>query len=183
MATVTAGNTFLQRLIGAAALDTAIYEEVETDPRATAQAFVVVLMASVAAAIGAGDLRGTSVATVAVLSTIALLSWAAWALVTFQVGVRLMPEPETRGNVGETLRTIGFSAAPGLLLVFGMLPGVGLPVFVLAGVWMLVAMIVAVRQALDYRSTTRAVAVCVVGWALAVAFAVVLSALFTEPAG
>jgi hypothetical protein len=183
MATVTARNTFLQRLIGAAALDTAIYEEVETDPGATLQALVVVLLASVAAGIGAGDLRGTSVATIVVLSTIALLSWAAWALVTFQVGVRLMPEPDTRGNVGETLRTIGFSAAPGLLFVFGMLPGVGVPVFVAAGAWMLVAMIVAVRQALDYRSTTRAVAVCVIGWSLALGFAVLLSALFTSPAG
>jgi predicted MFS family arabinose efflux permease len=39
-------------------------------------------------------------------------------------------------------------------------------------------MIVAVRQALDYRSTPRAVAVCVLGWVLALTFAVGLGLVF-----
>jgi hypothetical protein len=43
---------------------------------------------------------------------------------------------------------------------------------------MLVAMIVAVRQALDYTSTSRAVAVCVLGWVLALAMSVVLGLVF-----
>ena len=34
----------------------------------------------------------------------------------------------------------------------------------MAAVWQLVAMVVAVRQALDYRSTGRAVLVCLIGW-------------------
>jgi len=182
MATTTAPNTFLQRLIGAAALDVAIYEEVEVDPRATAQSLGVVLLASIAAGLGAGDLEGFNVATVVGLSTLALLLWAAWALVTFQVGVRLLPEPQTRSNVGQTLRTIGFSSAPGMLFVFGMLPGVGRVAFLLVGAWLLVSMIVAVRQALDYRSTARAVAVCVIGLAMSVGLAVLLSALFVPAA-
>jgi len=44
-----------------------------------------------------------------------------------------------------------------------------------AGVWMLVAMIIAVRQALDYQSTLRAVGVCIIGW---IAQAAVLMLLF-----
>jgi len=182
MATTTRSNTFLQRLIGAAALDIAIYEEVESDPRATAQALVVVLLASLAAGLGAGDLRGASVSSIVSITLLSVLSWAAWALVTLQVGIRLLPEPQTRGNVGETLRTIGFSTAPGLLLVFGMLPGVGPLAYAVAGAWLLVSMVVAVRQALDYRSTLRAVAVCVIGWALAVGISVLLSALFVPAA-
>jgi hypothetical protein len=178
MAITAATNTFLQRLLGAAALDTAIYEEVETDPAATAQAFGVVLLASLAAGLGAGDLRGASLTTIASITTLSVLSWAVWALITFQIGARLMPEPQTRGNVGETLRTIGFSAAPGLLFVFGMLPGVGGIAFAIVGVWLLVSMVVAVRQALDYRSTARAIAVCIIGWALALGLSVLLSALF-----
>jgi predicted MFS family arabinose efflux permease len=43
---------------------------------------------------------------------------------------------------------------------------------------MLAAMIVAVRQALDYKSTARALAVCGVGWALAIAIAVGLGLVF-----
>jgi hypothetical protein len=37
---------------------------------------------------------------------------------------------------------------------------------------------VAVRQALDYRSTGRAVAVCSLGWFLAIGFALVFGLLF-----
>jgi predicted MFS family arabinose efflux permease len=39
-------------------------------------------------------------------------------------------------------------------------------------------MVVAVRQALDYRSTGRAIAVCVLGWVLAIALAVALGVFF-----
>jgi hypothetical protein len=85
-----------------------------------------------------------------------------------------MPEPQTRSNVGQLLRTIGFATAPGCLRVMGILPGSTLPVFALSAIWMLVAMVVAVRQALDYESTARALAVCALGWvpiAMAVASA------------
>ena len=71
-----------------------------------------------------------------------------------------------------------FAAAPGMLRIFGIVPGAAIPAFAITAVWMLVAMIVAVRQALDYRSTARAVAVCGVGWALAIGIAVGLGLVF-----
>jgi hypothetical protein len=80
--------------------------------------------------------------------------------------------------VGELLRTLGFSAAPGLLRVIGIVPPAARPVFVITTVWMLASMIVAVRHALDYRNTGRAIAVCVLGWALTIAIAVGLGLLF-----
>ena len=175
---VTTPNTFLQRLIGAVSLDAAIYEEVEADRGATGQALAVVLLSSLAAGIGARGLGGDSPSNIAFISVVALLAWAAWALLTFQIGGRLMPEPQTQVDVGELLRTIGFASTPGLLRVFGILPGVTIPVFAVTAVWMLAAMIVAVRQALDYTSTGRAIAVCVLGWALALAFAVGIGLLF-----
>lgn len=178
MATTTQANTFVQRLIGAAALDTAIYEEVEADLGATTQAFAVVLLSSLAAGLGARGLGGTSPANVAFISIVALLAWAAWALLTFVIGTKLLPGPQTRADVGELLRTIGFASTPGLLRIFGIMPGATVPAFAITAVWMLVAMIVAVRQALDYTSTARAIAVCVLGWALALIFAVVLGLLF-----
>ena len=70
----------------------------------------------------------------------------------------------TRADVGELLRTIGFSSSPGLVRVLGLIPGITGIVFLISGIWMLIAMIIAVRQALDYRSTLRAVGVCVIGW-------------------
>ena len=178
MATTTVRNSFLQRLIGAAALDTAIYEEVEADPSATAQAFLIVVAASLAAGLGARGLLDVTLAGMLFYSAIALIAWAAWALLVFEIGARLMPAPQTRVDVGQLLRTIGFASTPGLLRALGIMPAVAAPVFVVTSVWMLLAMIVAVRQALDYRSTAAAVAVCLLGWALAIVVAVVLGVLF-----
>jgi hypothetical protein len=175
---ITARNSFLQRLIGAAALDSAIYEEVESDRAATAQALVIVLLSSVAAGLGARGLGGTTPSRIAFFSIAALMAWAAWALVTFEIGARILPETQTRADIGQLLRTTGFAATPGLLRVLGVLPGVTVPVFVITAIWMLAAMIVALRQALDYRHTGRAVAVCVLGWTLAIVFVMVLGLLF-----
>jgi hypothetical protein len=171
-------NTFLQRLIGALALDPAIYEEVEADARAMPQAFVIVVLSSLAAGVGARGFAENSVANVALVSIVALIAWAAWALVTFEIGSRLMPARETRVSIGELMRTIGFAATPGLFRVLGVFPGVALPVFAVTSIWMLVAMVVAVKHALDYQSTARAVAVCGLGWVLAIAIALVLGLLF-----
>jgi hypothetical protein len=176
--TTTATNSFLQRLIGAMALDSAIYEEVEADVGATMQAFVVVILSSLAAGVGAIGISPASLANIGFISIVAVLMWAAWALLTFEIGAHLLPEPQTRVDVGELLRTIGFAATPGLLRIFGIIPQVTVAAFVISWVWMLLAMIVAVRQALDYTSTARAVTVCVIGWSLALAFAIGLGVLF-----
>jgi hypothetical protein len=167
--------------MGAFALDPTIFEEVEADPRATGQAALVVLMSSVSAGIGARGWGYTSLRGILFISGLALVSWAAWAVVTFEIGTRLMPAPETRSDVGELLRTIGFASAPGILRVFGLAPGATLPAFAIAAIWMLCAMVVAVRQALDYTSTARAIAVCALGWALAIAMAVGIGLVFSPP--
>jgi hypothetical protein len=168
--------------MGAAALDVAIYEDVEADRGATAQAFVVVLLSSIAGGLGVTGLTGGPM-HVAFFSMVALLTWCAWALVTYTVGVYVLPEPQTRADVGELMRTIGFASTPGLLRVLGIMAPLAKPVFVLTALWMLVAMIVAVRQALDYTSTARAVAVCAIGWLLAIAFAVAFGLVFAPAVG
>ena len=178
MANTARTNSFLQRLLGAAALDAAIYEEVEADRSATGQALAIVLLSSLAAGLGARGFVQPTVPHIVFISAVALIVWAAWALLTFEIGARILPGPQTRVDVGELLRTTGFAATPGLLRVFGVLPGVTRPVFVITALWMLAAMIVAVRQALDYTSTGRAIAVCVLGWALAIGFALLLGLLF-----
>ena len=160
-------TTFAHRLIGAAVLDVDTYEEVEADRTATVQAFVIVLASSLATGIGATGFGGRPVGEILIVSSAALMGWAAWALLIFQIGGRLLPEPDTRVDVPELLRTIGFAATPGLLRVFGVYRELTIPVFALTEVWMLAAMIVAVRQALDFTSTMRAIAVCTLGWLLA----------------
>jgi len=154
--------SFQDRIIRAAKLDVHLYEEVEADKGAMGQAMAVVILSSIASGIGtpAGlGLGGILIGTIA-----ALVAWYTWAFLTYLIGTRLLPEPQTRADVGELLRTIGFSSSPGLIRVLGIIPILRGLVFLVAGVWMLVAMVIAVRQALDYQSTLRAVGVCIVGW-------------------
>jgi hypothetical protein len=176
---MTAAMTlFIRRVIGAAVLDRRIYEEVEADRRATGQAAAVVLLASIAGGIGMLGLGIPNPRAMVAGIIGALAGWIAWAMLTYLIGTHLLPEPQTRADVGELLRTIAFASGPGLVRVFGVIPGAGLPIYAIASVWMLVAMIVAVRQALDYRSTGRAVAVCAVGWALSLAVAAIIGIVF-----
>jgi hypothetical protein len=154
--------SFLQRAIGAARLDVATYEEVEADRGATGQAMLVVVLAAIAAGIGAIGQHGSQGPIRIAIS--ALGAWVVWAFVTWIVGTKILPGPETKSNMGELLRTIGFASAPGILRVFAGLRGIGPVIGFIVAVWMLVAMVIAVRQALDYRGTGRAVAVCLIGF-------------------
>lgn len=165
-----------KRMVRAARLDVQLYEEVEADREALGPAGVVVVLSSLAAGIG-GVSRGGVVGLVG-LTVAALVSWAVWAWLTYFIGTRLLPEPQTRADTGELLRTIGFASSPGVLRIFGLVPGLGALIDLVAGVWMLVAMVVAVRQALDYRSTWRAVAVCAIGWVIQTGVLLLALALF-----
>lgn len=155
-------TNFKNRIIRAAKLDVRLYEEVEADKGALGQAVGVVVLSSIAAGIGSieqGGIGGILAGTVS-----ALIGWFIWAYLTYFIGTRLLPEPQTRADYGELLRTIGFSSSPGLIRVLGIIPGLAGIVFLVASIWMLAAMVIAVRQALDYRSTLRAVGVCLIGW-------------------
>lgn len=152
-------TSFTDRMIGAAKLDVRIYEEVEGDTNATGQAMGVVLLAALANAIGSG-LGGLGPFVVVGIG--ALIGWAISAFTIYIVGAKLLPESQTRADVGELMRTMGFAQAPGLLRVLGSLPGVSSFVLFCISIWLLVTMVVAVRQALDYSSTPRAVGVCLV---------------------
>ena len=154
--------SFQDRIIRAAKLDVHLYEEVEADKGAMGQAMVVVVLSGVAAGIGS---VGTSGIAGILFGTIAaLVGWYIWAYITYFIGTKFLPEPQTKADHGELLRTIGFSSAPGILRVLGIIPFLYGIVFLITGIWMLVAMIIAVRQALDYKSTLRAVGVCIIGW-------------------
>ena len=177
MATTIRANTFLQRLIGAAALDAAIYEEVEVDPAATGQAMSIVVLSSIAMGIGSRGLGG-GLGTVALFGVIALITWAAWAMLMFELGTRLLPGRRTQSDPYELLRTLGFAATPGFAAVLAAVPGVSVQVLVLTSLWMVAAMVVAVRQALDYETTGRAIATCLLGFVLAVSIAVLLGVAF-----
>lgn len=154
-------SSYRDRLFRAIKLDAELYEEVEADPTATRQAVLTVLLASLAAGVGGAT---SGYAGLLAHTAAAMLGWCIWAYLTFLIGTKLLPEPQTKSDMGELLRCTGFSSAPGILQVFGFLPGLGGMIRVVAAIWMLAAFVVAARQALDYTSTLRAIGVCCIGW-------------------
>ena len=159
----------IARCLGAARLDAATYEGVEADESTTGQAMLVVALSSVAAGIGAADQAGMP--GIVGGTVVSVAAWFLWAALVTLIGTRLLPEPSTQADLGQVIRTTGFSASPGILQILGVVPNLGPVVGPLTNLWMLAAMVVAVRQALDYTGTGRAILVTVLGF---VAFVVVL---------
>jgi hypothetical protein len=174
--------TFMYRLMGAAMLDAGTYEQVESDRRATWQAMLVVVLASVAAGLGVHLQLQAGVQGVVQASAIALIAWIAWAVLAVQIGSRFLPQRQTRSNTGEMMRTLGFAATPGLLQIFAMIPGMRTPVFVITLSWMFAAMVVALQHALDYTNIGRALAVCAVAALIVTAFAFGVGLMFSSTA-
>ena len=171
-------TTFTRRTLGATFLDSRAYEDVEADDRATRQAVGIVFLASVAGGVGLLGFGAQTPRSLVAGIGGSLIGWIAWAALTYLIGTRLLPEPQTRADIGELLRTIAFASTPGVLRFLGVIPLVGPAIYTIASIWMLLAMIVAVRQALDYKSTGRAVVVCLVGWSLSLIVAAIIGILF-----
>lgn len=168
---------FMSRVIRAMKLDASLYEEVENDPTTMKQAMLVVLLSALAAGIGSGGELGFVGFVGSML--VALVGWFVWAGLTYLIGTKLLPGPNTEADMGQLLRTIGFAAAPGLLRVFSAIPMLGILISLVVSIWMLATFVVAVRQALDYEGTGRAVLVCLIGWFVYMGFFVVMALLFS----
>ena len=167
---------FKDRIFRAAKLDVTLYEEVEADKGALAQSMGVVVLSSVAAGLASISTAGFPGILVGTIT--ALIGWYVWAYITYFIGTKLLAEPQTKADPGELLRTIGFSSSPGLIRVLGIIPGLRWIVFLIGGIWMLAAMVIAVRQALDYRGTARALGVCIIGWIIQAAILILLFSIF-----
>ena len=152
---------FIKRVIRALKLDPELYEEVEADKGSMGQAMLVVVMVSVAAGIGSIGILG--IEGIIVGTILDLIGWFIWALLAYVIGTKLLPEPQTKSDLGELLRVIGFARSPGIFLILLLIPVAGKFIAIVLTIWMFVAMVIAVRQALDYKSTWRAAGVCILG--------------------
>ena len=168
-------KNLMSRMIRAAKLDVSVYEEVEADKSTFNQSVAVVVLSSIAA--GVGTPAPIGLGTIIAGTIGALIGWFVWSFITFFIGTKLLPEEGTKATYGELLRTIGFSSSPGLLRFLALITPLAPIVFFVTGIWMLVAMVVAVKQALDYKSTGRAIGVCIIGWLFQVMLLSVIFAL------
>lgn len=163
-------RSLTERMKLAAMLDVGVYEEVEADASATGQAALVVGIVAVCAAIGGAGAGGRGV--IAGLIS-AFLGWLLWSGVTYVIGDKLLGGTATWG---ELLRTIGFAQSPGVLYLLGIAPFFGWLVRLVVGIWILVAGIIAIRQALDF-STGRAIGTALLGWLSYVILAILIGVL------
>ena len=171
---------YLGKLYRAILLDSELYEEVEADKSLTRQALLTVALVAIIEGVfylGAQDQGLVIGLSQSILGSVT--RWILWAFFIAFVGTRILPEPETESNTGELLRTLGVAYAPGIFYVFASLPIIGSIVQLLVPLWQLAAMVVAVRQALDFSSTTRAIGVCIVAFFLMV-LTLVLFIMFTS---
>ena len=152
-------RTLIGRMIRAARLDPRLYAEVEADATATGQAASIVLLAAFAGGINFPNapfliLFGGLLA--------ALVGWLLFAYVIYLIGAKLLPEPGTKADFGALLRAMGFANAPGVVKLLGIVPELRVLFFFVATVWVLVATVTAVRHALSYTSSWRAIGVCAI---------------------
>ena len=155
--------SYAEKLYKAIMLDVEFYEAVEADKSLTRQAMITVALVAIVEGFVLAGITTPIVLAQGVLGSI--LRWVVWAFFIAFVGTRILPEPETDSNTGELLRTLGFAYAPGLLLIFQYVPLINnLPIVSIVYILQLAAMTVAVRQALDFSSTVRAVGVCIVAF-------------------
>lgn len=164
---------FADRVLGAALLRDAIYEEIEADRGATPQAALVVVLGAIAAGVGSGARLGFIGFLVIVL--VALAGWSLYATLTYWLGTGILKGPNTRADLGEVARTLGFANGPAILLVLDLL-GVDPLVDAVVFIWILVTTVVALRAALDV-STGRAAAIALTGWVVALVLRRILIAL------
>ena len=171
---------FFSRFVGALMLDPSVYEDVEADRRAGMQSVLVVLAVTLAGGVAGLGLGVVGMAGFVIGAILALGGWLVWVSLITTLGTTALAEPQTRSNAHELLRTLAYAAAPGVFLAFAAIRPAAPLVFVLVSIWMIAAAVVAVRQALDYRSTVRAAAVCTLAWLLAVAAMVAFAMLSTR---
>lgn len=154
---------FFSRFTGVLMLDALTFEEIEGHRDAAMQSVLTVMLACLAGGVAAAGLDAAPPADFLAGMVMVLGVWLVWVTVITALGTITFAEPQTKSNFREVLRTLGFAAAPGVFLVFASMRAAAPFMVVLVSIWMIAASVLGLRQALDYKSTPRAIAVCALG--------------------
>jgi hypothetical protein len=141
----------IERMIRAARLDPALYYELRRDGSANGQAFLVVLIALAGALIGGGLSQVLSLLLPTgwiplfwIVGT-ALCNWLFWCFIAELVGRRY----GSRADFEQILRPVGFAYAPGVLRALSLFPALALPISLVVRLWIAVASVLALREAMQ----------------------------------
>lgn len=172
--------SFGERVVGAMSLKASTFQEIEHDPTAMGQAVGVAVLAAVSTGIGNIFYGGlTGIVTTTIMTIIGL---AIWALIVWLVGTKVMPDAATKADFPETFRTIGFAYAPGIFGFVTIIPILGWLILFVIWIWQIAAMVIAVREVLDYTDTVKAVIVVVIGWLVQLVVIGILGLMFAGTA-
>ena len=169
-------RSIIDRMLGALRLQSATYEEIEADQKATGEAAFIIVATSLVSGAVNGVLSGASSGFFGALGS--LLGWAFYAWVAYIVGVKLFPGPETKSSWGELARTLGYANTARFLILFELVPGLQALTRLVVSIWVLVATVVALRAALDI-TTGRAVGIAIasaIGQLIIIAVALTIAA-------
>lgn len=168
--------SFGRRVLGALGLEARAFEDVERDAGALGQAGLLVLLAGLAR--GTGVLEREGLIGLLGSPVVAVVVWLVASLLIWGIGVRRFAYSS---DYPELVRTLGFAAAPLLLLALSALPlGAFEPVlWVGAHAWASAALLVAVREALDV-PMSRALVVCALALGVTLALFFAAGLLFTD---
>jgi hypothetical protein len=155
---------FMDRVLGAVRLDGQLYKTVAEDQGATSQSLWIIAIYGMASGFAFFGKTGAAAINMVLLTT--LLGWYIWAFFTYYLGTKIFSEPQTNADRKAVYRAMGFAASAGWIRALGVVPGIAWLAILVSTVWMLIASVIAVKQALDYTSTLRAVGVCVLCWCI-----------------
>ncbi|MHB0857270.1 MAG: YIP1 family protein [Anaerolineae bacterium] len=163
----------VQRVQRMVRFDHSVYREIEHDEKATTEAFVIVAVVSVFAALGAALAPGAGGFAWTFVSqlVLALVSWLLWSLVTMLVGTRIFGGQATFWGMA---RTLGYAFAPRVLSILSALACLGILISWVAWGLSLVLAFFAVRETLEL-STEKAILTVLIGWIVVAALSFVLA--------
>jgi len=156
---------FFNRFVRAARLDVELYREIATDPLTLNQALITVVIYCMAASWGTFGGVGAVGTNIAMITS--LIGWYIWAFFTYFAASKFFRENQIefeRPTRKAVIRTMGFASAPGVIRFLGIIPGLGVVIISVATIWMIAASTIAVKQALNFKSTYRAAAACILAW-------------------
>ena len=155
------------------------FEDIEHDPAAGRQATLVVVMVCAAGGFGAMGLGVSGIGGFVSGTIMVLGAWLVWVSAIATIGTVAFPEAQTRSSMTELLRTLGFASAPAIFLGLTAMRAAAPFIAVVVAGWMIAAAVVGMRQALDYRSTSRAIGVCAFSLLLSLALLAAVGLLFS----
>jgi len=172
-------DTMINRVVKAAMLDKEFYQKAEADTSLTQEALMVVILVSVAGAVGSfiGGLIGGNIGTaflgLIVSVVMGVATYYIWAYVTYFVGTQLF---NATADAGELLRVLGYASGPRVLSILSFIPCVGGLAGLAGGIWSLVAGFIGVKEALDL-DTTKTLITVVIGWVIVTVISLVIGAV------